>query len=114
MDGGPAVESSDGSMPVDRGPAHSEDVADLRDGHVLLLIDLLCCFHLVSGKRRRPATGSAPGATGRETGLRALPYQVAFKLGQRTEDMKNQPAVDTRALPDLHRPTPPTARTADH
>lgn len=78
---------------VDRGPADSEDFADLRNGHVPLLIKPLRGLHLISRQGRGAATSSAVGASGSQTGVGALPDQVALKFGESGEDMEDQPAT---------------------
>lgn len=95
---------------VDRCPTDPEDVTDLRNGHVLLRIQPLRGLHLISRQGRGPATGPTASSSGNQTGVGALPDQVTLKLGQRREDMEDQPASRRSGVDRLlQRPEPDAA-----
>lgn len=83
--------ASDG--PVDSGAADAEDITDLRDGHVLLLVEPTRGPHLVRGEPGRAASGPSAGAGGGETGVGAFLDEVPFELRQCGEDVEDEPAA---------------------
>ena len=79
--------------PIDGGAADAEDIADLRDGHVLLFVEPACGAHLVCGEPRWSASGAAAGSGGGEAGVGAFLDEVPFELRQRSEDVEHKPAT---------------------
>jgi len=82
-------------MPVDRRPAHSQDLRDLSRRYALGVhppgLPQFGCGH-----HRRPAAEPAPRAGCCQAGQRALPDQP--RLGQSREHVEHQPAARGRGV----------------
>ncbi len=79
--------------PVHRGPTDSENVADLRDRHVLLLVQAPGSSYLIGRQPGRPTAVPPSSSRGREAGVRAFSDEIPFELGQGGEDMEHEPAT---------------------
>ena len=95
--------------PVDGGGADAEDVADLRDGHRLLLVEPARGAHLVHGEPRRTATGPAAGSGGGKAGVRAFLAEVPFELRQCGEDVEHEPPAGRGGVDGLLQRAEPAA-----
>jgi len=95
---------------VDGGAADAEDVADLRDGHVLLLVQAASSSHLVGGEPGWTTTGAAACTCGGEAGVGAFLDEVPLELRQRSEDVEHEPAAGRGGVDGLlQRPEPDAA-----
>lgn len=96
--------------PIRRGAADAEDIADLRDGHLLLLVQAPGRPRLIGRQPRRSVTCPTSSTSRRQASMGALSNKVPLELGQGGEDVEYESAA-ARGCVDrlLQRPEPNTS-----
>jgi hypothetical protein len=106
-----AIVASD--VPIDGGTTDAQGLGDRRHRVLPGAIHLLGHLQLVPAQHRRPTTVAAASPRGGQPGAGTFADQVAFELGQGSEDMEHELApgvVVSIASWRLQNPTPRSAR----
>lgn len=78
---------------VDGGAANPKDLTDLRDRELAVIVQPLRRADLLTRELWGPAALPASGAGGGEARGRALGDQVSLELGERAEDVEDEPTT---------------------